>query len=163
MIGLFHGGPFPYVWASILTAALIAGMLAALSICSGWAVLKGRRHIVGLTTITAGVWLGYCAVGIAGWILYASNYRWNKWSDWEWSIGPFEIPSFVEVLLVLWWQYCPIVIVSEARKLALPPQRPSRGRILATVLAGILLGALIRGAQMAFDVDSYATSIRAQG
>jgi hypothetical protein len=160
-IVFLDSGPVSYVWPSILMATLIAGMLAALSIRSGWSVLEGRRRVVGLMAITAGVWLGYCAAGIAGWILYASNYRWNKLSDWEWSIGPFEIPSFLEAILFIWWQYCPIVVVSEARKVGPPPLSPPWGRTFATLLAGILLGAFIRLVQMAVDFDNYARGVRA--
>ncbi len=114
--------------------------------------------MVRVTCAAAGVWIGFCASGIAAWLLILDFRKWNgklgelTLSRWEWSTSPFAIPAFLQALLLLWWLYCPVVVVKEAQKAALPRDRPSAWVSVAWVLWCIVLGAVVQAGQLTSDI-----------
>lgn len=131
----------------------MAMLLTPATVLGGRAVLWGRKSVLSWTALCSGLWAGFSAVGVGAWGLCAFFQGLpHMISNQMWSLSPWEFPVFMDVLLFLWWQYCPLVVWAEARKANLSIQRP---RLIALLSVGVLVGALARIGQLACDVNVY--------
>ncbi len=147
--------------SSFLVTVGMTALLSPFTVLSGRAVLLGRKSVLSWTFISTGLWVGSSVLGVAGWALTALNRGLsNVLSGHEWSIGPWEIPVFMDVLLFLWWQYCKIVVWSEAQTAVPPSQLPSKVRLMGLLTLGAAVGALARIGQVCCDFHTYHRIIR---